>query len=134
MIKLAGNISALGTWAPSQAVLLSSADYTSADPVWEVTLNMVPGEAIQYKYINVDSNGDVTWEGIADGPNETYVVPQCTPVATVSGTWTSVTQQATGSSTSRVTSQATSQATPPIITVTQSTTQTTASATTQPAR
>ena len=129
MIKLAGNTSALGAWAPSQAVLLSSADYTSADPVWEVTLNMVPGEAIQYKYLNVDSNGDVTWEGIADGPNETYVVPQCTPAVTVSGTWSSVTQQPTGSSTSG----ATSQATPPIITVTQSTTQTTASATTQPA-
>jgi len=46
---------------------------------------LAPGAVIQYKYINVNSAGTVTWE--AD-PNHTYTVPAtCATAATVSNTW-----------------------------------------------
>lgn len=84
-IKISGSISALGDWDTSSAVALSAADYTSANPLWFVTLSLVPGTVVQYKYINVDSSGTVTWE--AD-PNHTYTVPaSCATAVTVSNTW-----------------------------------------------
>ena len=84
-IKISGDVSALGNWATGSAVALSAADYTSSNPLWFVTLSLAPGTVIQYKYINVDSSGDVTWE--AD-PNHTYTVPAtCATAATVSNTW-----------------------------------------------
>ena len=50
-----------------------------------MTIDLTPGEVIQYKFINVDSAGDVTWE--AD-PNHTYTVPaSCATAVTVSNTW-----------------------------------------------
>jgi hypothetical protein len=50
-----------------------------------VTLSLAPGTVIQYKYINVNSAGTVTWE--AD-PNHTYTVPaSCATATTVSNTW-----------------------------------------------
>jgi hypothetical protein len=84
-IKISGSIAALGTWNPSSAVTLSASKYTTANPLWFVTLNLAPGTVIQYKYINVASSGTVTWE--AD-PNHTYTVPvSCATAATVSNTW-----------------------------------------------
>ena len=84
-IKIAGDVSALGNWAASSAVALSAADYTSSDNLWVGTVSFAPGTVIQYKYINVDSSGDVTWE--AD-PNHTYTVPaSCATAVTVHDTW-----------------------------------------------
>jgi alpha-amylase len=84
-IKIAGNISALGSWNTANAVTLSAANYTSSNPLWFVTLNLAPGQVVEYKYINVAQNGAVTWE--AD-PNHTYTVPSaCTAQPTVTNTW-----------------------------------------------
>ncbi|KAH8791321.1 glycoside hydrolase family 13 protein [Hyaloscypha sp. PMI_1271] len=84
-IKISGSIAAFGNWDTSAAVSLSASQYTSANPLWFVTLNLAPGAVIQYKYINVNSAGTVTWE--AD-PNHTYTVPAtCATAATVSNTW-----------------------------------------------
>ena len=84
-IKIAGDVSALGNWDTDDAYALSAADYTSSDPLWFATISFSPGTVIQYKYINVASDGDVTWE--AD-PNHTYTVPaSCATAATVSNTW-----------------------------------------------
>ena len=83
-IKIAGSIAALGDWDTSNAITLSAADYTASDHLWFVTLDLTPGTVVQYKYINVASNGGVTWE--AD-PNHTFTVPAA--AATVSNTWQS---------------------------------------------
>lgn len=86
-IKIAGNVTALGNWAASSAVTLSASQYTSSNPLWFVTLSLTPGMVLQYKYINVDSSGAVTWE--AD-PNHTYTVPaSCSTAAIVANTWQS---------------------------------------------
>ncbi|KAF4125157.1 alpha-amylase [Geosmithia morbida] len=84
-IKLSGNQDALGNWDPSDAIALSAAEYTSSDHLWYVSVNLTPGSVVEYKYINVAGNGDVTWE--AD-PDHTYTVPTTWATqATVSNTW-----------------------------------------------
>lgn len=84
-IKIVGNTAALGNWATGSAVALSASQYTTANPLWFVTLTLAAGTVIQYKFINVASDGTVTWE--AD-PNHTYTVPaSCATTATVSSSW-----------------------------------------------
>lgn len=84
-IKISGSIAALGAWDTSSAIALSASSYTNANPLWDVTVSLAAGTVIQYKYINVASDGTVTWE--AD-PNHTYIVPDsCSTAATVSNTW-----------------------------------------------
>ncbi|KAL6890076.1 glycoside hydrolase family 15 protein [Trichoderma evansii] len=86
-IKIAGSIPALGNWDTNNAVALSAEDYTSSNHLWNVAISFAPGTVIQYKYINVASNGDVTWE--AD-PNHTYTVPATGATAvTVNNSWQS---------------------------------------------
>ncbi|PMD22631.1 carbohydrate-binding module family 20 protein [Hyaloscypha hepaticicola] len=84
-IKIAGDVSVLGNWNTADAYALSASSYTSSNPLWDVTISFAPGTVIQYKYINVASDGAVTWE--AD-PNHTYTVPAtCATAVTVSNTW-----------------------------------------------
>ncbi|PNP43569.1 hypothetical protein TGAMA5MH_04541 [Trichoderma gamsii] len=86
-IKIAGNVPALGNWNTGNAVALSADEYTSSNHLWNVGISFAPGTVIQYKYINVASNGDVTWE--AD-PNHTYTVPATGATAvTVNNSWQS---------------------------------------------
>ncbi|KAI1132486.1 alpha-amylase [Nemania abortiva] len=83
-IKVVGSISALGSWATGSAIALSASKYTSSNPLWTTTINIAPGTTFQYKYINVASNGAVTWES---DPNRSYTVPStCSAVAT-SDSW-----------------------------------------------
>ncbi|KAH9828346.1 Alpha-amylase domain [Teratosphaeria destructans] len=81
-IKIAGSISQLGDWATENAIPLSASGYTSSHPWWSVTLYLPPGTVVEYKYINVHSNGDVTWEG---DPNHTLTVPAS--ATTVNNSW-----------------------------------------------
>ncbi|EFQ30066.1 glycosyl hydrolase family 15 [Colletotrichum graminicola M1.001] len=84
-IKIVGNIPSLGNWNPSNAVTLSASGYTSANPVWSVTVQLPAGQPIQYKYINVASNGTPTWE---NDPNRSYTVPSsCATSTTRSDSW-----------------------------------------------
>lgn len=84
-IKIVGNIAELGSWDTTKAVALSAIDYTSSNPLWWVTLTLQPGESIQYKYINVASNGVVTWER---DPNHSYTVPVgCTGTTIRNDSW-----------------------------------------------
>jgi glucoamylase len=86
-IKIAGNVAALGNWDTGSAIALSADQYTSSNPLWHGTVSFAAGTVIQYKYINVASDGTVTWE--AD-PNHTYTVPATTAtVVTVSNLWQS---------------------------------------------
>ncbi|KAJ9143535.1 Glucoamylase [Coniochaeta hoffmannii] len=84
-VKIVGNIAALGNWNTANAVALSATGYTSSNPVWSGTVSLPAGQAIQYKYIVVNTDGSVTWE--AD-PNHSYTVPAtCATTATKSDTW-----------------------------------------------
>lgn len=67
-IKIAGSDATLGEWDTNNAIPLSAIDYTASDNLWFVEVGLQPGEVVQYKFINVATNGDVTWE--AD-PNHT---------------------------------------------------------------
>lgn len=83
-----GNIDALGNWDINRAVTLSASQYSSSNPIWTITINLLAGDSIQYKFINVASSGTVAWE--AD-PNHSYTVPSScgTTTAAVSNTWQS---------------------------------------------
>jgi glucoamylase len=84
-IKIAGDVSILGNWNTNDAVPLSAIDYTDADHLWDGTISFSAGTVIQYKYINVATDGSVTWE--AD-PNHTFTVPAtCATAVTVNNIW-----------------------------------------------
>lgn len=83
-IKIAGNSAQLGTWDPSKAPALSASQYTSSNPVWNITLKMTPGQAVTYKFVKVSSSGTLTWES---DPNRSYTVPGCQASAIVSSSW-----------------------------------------------
>lgn len=85
-VKVVGNIAALGNWDTSSAVALSASSYTSSNPLWKGAITIPAGQAVQYKYIVVNTDGSVTWE--AD-PNRSYTVPKtCATTATKSTeTW-----------------------------------------------
>lgn len=86
-IKIAGSVPQLGSWAPASAVALSASQYTSANPLWTVTVSLPAGTTISYKFLNVASDGTVTWE---KDPNRTYTVPNsCATSVVVSGSWQS---------------------------------------------
>ncbi|TVY38919.1 Alpha-amylase A type [Lachnellula occidentalis] len=87
ILKLAGNNTALGNWAPDSALALSASKFPPRNPLWSVTVNLPPGSAVQYKFIKVGSSGSVSWE--AD-PNRIYTVPAgCATAATVGDFWQS---------------------------------------------
>ncbi|KAL1599131.1 hypothetical protein SLS59_006583 [Nothophoma quercina] len=56
-IKIAGNTAQLGNWNAASAPALSASQYTSSNPVWNITLKMTPGQAVQYKFVKVSSSG-----------------------------------------------------------------------------
>ncbi|KAF2629058.1 carbohydrate-binding module family 20 protein [Macroventuria anomochaeta] len=83
-IKISGNTTQLGNWNAASAPALSASQYTSNNPVWNITLRMVPGQAVQYKFVKVSSSGALSWES---DPNRAYTVPACQASATVSSEW-----------------------------------------------
>ncbi|KAI3323679.1 carbohydrate-binding module family 20 protein [Xylariaceae sp. AK1471] len=84
-VKIVGSVDKLGVWDTSKATTLSASQYTSSNPVWTVTIALTPGQAIQYKYIVVNTDGSIVWE--AD-PNHSYTIPTgCTATATKSDTF-----------------------------------------------
>jgi alpha-amylase len=78
-VYLVGSTSQLGSWAPANALLLSSSTY----PTWSLTLNMTSSTYFEYKFIVKDGSGNVTWES---GANRTYTTP-ASGSATISDTW-----------------------------------------------
>lgn len=82
-IYLVGNISQIGSWNTANGVHLSASQYTSSKPLWFTQISLPAGTAMEYKFV-VNQSGSVTWE--AD-PNRIYVVPSCSPSATVNDSW-----------------------------------------------
>ncbi|KAI0490164.1 alpha-amylase [Xylaria cf. heliscus] len=83
-IKVVGSVPELGNWDPTKAITLDASQYTSSNHLWKTTINIAPGSAVQYKYINVASNGAVTWES---DPNRSFSVPTTCGGVTRSDTW-----------------------------------------------
>ncbi|UNI20086.1 Glucan 1,4-alpha-glucosidase [Purpureocillium takamizusanense] len=84
-IKIVGDTSALGNWDTSKAVALEAAEYTSGNPLWKGSVTLPAGQVVEYKYINVNPDGSVTWE---KDPNHTYTVPKsCATSAIQSDKW-----------------------------------------------
>ncbi|KAK4150222.1 Glucoamylase [Chaetomidium leptoderma] len=84
-VKIVGSIPELGNWNPSAAPTLSSAEYTSSNPVWRSTITLPAGTKFEYKFVRVASDGTVTWES---DPNRSYTVPQsCDTTALSESSW-----------------------------------------------
>lgn len=83
-IKIVGDIAALGNWNTADGIALSASQYTSSNPLWSVSISLAANQVIEYKFINVNSDGTYTWE--AD-PNHTLTIPACPTATTVSSSW-----------------------------------------------
>ncbi|EFX05166.1 O-glycosyl hydrolase [Grosmannia clavigera kw1407] len=85
-IFISGSISQLGNWNTANAVALSAANYTTANPLWFVTVTLPTGTAFEYKYMKVGSGGTVIWES---DPNRSFTVSSsCVGTVVVdSSTW-----------------------------------------------
>lgn len=67
-IFVTGNLTQLGSWSPDESVALSPATY----PIWTVSVPLPPNTAFQYKFIQIDSSGNVVWES---DPNRSDMTP-----------------------------------------------------------
>lgn len=80
-IKLVGSLSQLGSWNAAQGVAMSATQY----PVWNATVSVAAGTYFEYKFVNVHSDGTITWE---HDPNRSFTVPSsCATTAAIAGTW-----------------------------------------------
>lgn len=114
-VKLVGSVAALGNWNTANGVALSSAGYTTSNPIWSGTMSLAAGSVVLYKYVKIDSSGSVTWwvylgfsfclyVGLENlllfvefandwdccreaDPNHTLTVPACAAATTVSSSW-----------------------------------------------
>lgn len=68
-----GSISQLGSWDASKALALSSAAYTTSNPIWSTTLKLPGGTYFEYKFIKRTSAGGTVWE---NGSNRVYTAPK----------------------------------------------------------
>lgn len=84
-VYIAGSIAQLGSWDVDRAVKLSADGYTSANPLWTVTVSLPVGTSFEYKFLK-KAGGDVVWES---DPNRQYTVPGgCEgEKKTVGGSW-----------------------------------------------
>jgi lytic starch monooxygenase len=72
-IKVVGSIPELGNWSVDKAPAMSAAKYTDSNHLWTHALNLTPGKSFEYKFVNVESSGAVTWES---DPNRAFTVPK----------------------------------------------------------
>lgn len=77
-IYLTGSVAALQNWSPSNALLLSSANY----PIWTITVTLPANTIVQYKYIRKNGNS-ITW---ASDPNWSIQTP-ATGTSTTNDIW-----------------------------------------------
>lgn len=84
-VYIAGSVAQLGSWDVDRAVELSADAYTSANPLWTVTLALPVGTSFEYKFLK-KVGGGVVWES---DPNRQYTVPGgCEgEKKTVGGSW-----------------------------------------------
>lgn len=78
-VYIVGSIPALGSWNTAAAVALSSRSY----PSWTGTLSTPTNTYFEYKYIKIDSSGNVVWES---GSNRSYTTGSSGAI-TFNDTW-----------------------------------------------
>lgn len=82
--KILGSDTRLGAWSTANAVLLSSAGYSTTNTIWSGTVAFPPSTYFEYKIIKVNStSGAVKYEG---GDNRLYTVP-CAKTVTLKDTF-----------------------------------------------
>lgn len=67
-IYVVGSRTEIGSWDPAKGVKLDPASY----PIWKGTISFPASQAIEYKYIKRDGQGQVVWES---GANRTLTTP-----------------------------------------------------------
>jgi alpha-amylase len=79
-VHVTGSVDGLGNWSTSTSAAkpLSAGGY----PVWSTTLSLPANTTITFKYIKVDSSGNVTWES-----NANRSITTGTSAATVNDSW-----------------------------------------------
>ncbi|KAF2709020.1 carbohydrate-binding module family 20 protein, partial [Pleomassaria siparia CBS 279.74] len=85
-IKIVGSVPELGNWDTGAATELSAATYTDASPIWTGSVILTAGASVEYKFIRVESSGDITYES---GANRALTVGNngCTGTGTVDAVW-----------------------------------------------
>jgi glucoamylase len=84
-VFIAGQLTQLGNWSPTDAKPLSADKYTSSDPLWYAEIDLPAGTVFEYKYIKKTSDGTVTWE---NDPNNRQTTPsECGSTLTLNDTW-----------------------------------------------
>ncbi|KAG6827334.1 hypothetical protein H0H92_012183 [Tricholoma furcatifolium] len=78
-VYLTGSIDQLMDWSTDDALALSSASY----PIWSITLSVPASTNFEYKYIQKDGSGTVTWES---DPNNLVTTP-ASGNFTINDTW-----------------------------------------------
>ncbi|CAL1711231.1 unnamed protein product [Somion occarium] len=78
-IFLVGSLSQLGSWNPSSAIALSSANY----PTWTASVSLPPSTSFEYKFIRKEVDGSIVWES---DPNLQDTTP-ASGSQTVSTSW-----------------------------------------------
>lgn len=86
-LYLVGSAAQLGGWAPASAIPM-----TQTDTGWTATVTLPTGTSLQYKYLQKDSAGTVTWEPGANHTATTGTGPSGTLNDAYNGTTTSVSQ------------------------------------------
>ncbi len=84
-VYLVGSVYELGNWDPGKAIgpLFNSTSTIGSYPTWFYDVSVPAGAVLQYKFIKIDGNNNVTWES---GSNHTVTVPT-SGTATVTVNW-----------------------------------------------
>ncbi len=69
-IHVVGNLPALASWNPGNAVPLTWISGSGTHGNWRATVTLPPSQTVEYKYIKKDGAGNVIWES---GANRTLV-------------------------------------------------------------
>ncbi|WP_261368000.1 carbohydrate binding domain-containing protein [Acrocarpospora catenulata] len=79
-VFVVGNLAALGSWNPANAVPMSATAY----PTWSAAVSLPGNTAVEYKYLKKNPDGSITWE---NGANRTFTTPSGPASITRTDTW-----------------------------------------------
>lgn len=73
-VYLVGSVYELGSWDTANAVgpLFNATESIASYPTWFYDVSVPAGTTIEFKFVKIDGDGNVTWES---GSNHTYTVP-----------------------------------------------------------
>ncbi|WP_096185680.1 alpha-amylase family glycosyl hydrolase [Evansella halocellulosilytica] len=72
-VYLVGNVPELGNWDPDQSIGPMFNQVVYSYPTWYYDVSVPAGEELEFKFLIIDSNGNVTWES---GDNHMYTTPE----------------------------------------------------------